>query len=67
MILVGFYLFQRSNGHCGWEVIYVATVEPLVYLITIGVGKNAAIMTLANGEPLAWIRYAGKSSNIFIE
>ena len=65
-----YYLNQRygrSDGRqeADWEVIYVAFVEPVCYLITILAGQSASIkikdpvLDQSKWQQVDWIRYAG--------
>lgn len=55
----GFFAREIKYGICGWEVAYVAVLESIIYIISIGWEEySPATVYLTNGKIVPWIRYS---------
>jgi len=58
-ILFVFYAWQVKRQTCGWEVIYIAWVEMIKYILEIWWEESSpATIRLTNGTIAPWLRYA---------
>jgi len=53
-----FYLMKRRKGECGWEEIFVCSVEMFLHFVNLCVGESHLI-ELKDGRQINWFRYAG--------
>jgi len=57
-ILFVFYAWQVKRKTCGWEVIYIAWVEMIKYILEIWWEETSpATIRLTNGTVAPWLRY----------
>eukprot|EP00227_Mantoniella_beaufortii_P007488 CAMPEP_0197591930 /NCGR_PEP_ID=MMETSP1326-20131121/14094_1 /TAXON_ID=1155430 /ORGANISM="Genus nov. species nov., Strain RCC2288" /LENGTH=445 /DNA_ID=CAMNT_0043157513 /DNA_START=176 /DNA_END=1513 /DNA_ORIENTATION=- len=59
LLLFSFYAYQYKRKTCGWEVIYIAYIESIKYILEIWFEESSpATIRLTNGTVAPWLRYA---------
>mmetsp|Transcript_26896 Transcript_26896/g.58675 ORF Transcript_26896/g.58675 Transcript_26896/m.58675 type:complete len:515 (-) Transcript_26896:444-1988(-) len=58
LVMTVFFAREIKYGICGWEVAYVAVLESIIYIVSIGWEEySPATIYLTNGAVVPWIRY----------